>query len=847
MKKLKILLVSFVGLGIILFLTAVIAIKTFLPEDKIKTYITDYAKNNLNREISFDNLSFTLIGINLDNFKMSEKATFNEGTFIKADKFTIKISPLPLLSKKIKISNVLMQSIDINVTKDKDGIFNFDDMIKNSKETSDNNNNKKDNSSDKNQNSFSVTVENFTIKDANINFTDIQNNLEANIKNFNLIINDFSFTDTFWCQTSFDASVKQNNLNISLPLSAKFKTNLNDFDFDKLFLEVESLETVYNDTSISLNGTVEGINIPEIDCTITVKNITEKTLQNIFTSPQTFNIDEINFKTKSKINISSMNATIESLSIVLPKSSSNISGKIDWSKTDLEYDIKLNLDLLIDELAKFVPEYNLKGTVKTDLSVTQNSLNGNLILENVSSTSSYGTISDFNLNTDLTMQNKTTLHRTDFKNFNIDTFILNIADSSLKYNDAELSLTGSAKNKNNLLLDLVLKTENITDKTLSKFYNCPIKFIIPSLNANSVMQVNLKNNSADITKLNINLPDSSATVSGTLNWNNKKSFIYNLSVNLNLVLDTIAKNFPEYNMKGKIKSSAKISDKNFSGTLNCSDLAFDYMPVAKVSKLNLQATAKSKNNVIIKNLSGIFNGGNFKADGSLINKDINLNFNMDKLTIAVSSKTATQSKTNTNKKEKAKSPQKDFNYNVYANVNINEINVPYLTSKNAELKTSLKSVTSTMQKADGTFNLFINDGKISDVNKLTQNKAAKTFISLFNILNNNRTEATKANSQNDISFQKTNFDILFASATAKLNDVSIKMPVATIKAIGNINLKTEKLNIAVSAGNFADMKVTGTMSEPKISYDVTKALTNILQDSNIGNTLKNLFNKSEKK
>lgn len=847
MKTLKILLISLVSLIVVASAAVVIAIKVFLPEDKIKTYITDYAKTNFNREISFDKLSFTLIGINLEHFKMSEKTTFNEGTFIKADKFTVKIAPLPLLSKKIKISNVLMESIDINVTKDKDGIFNFDDMIKNSKETADDNNNKKDTSNDKNQSSFSVTVGNFSIKDANINFSDIQNNLEATIKNLNLIINNFSFTDTFWCQTSFDVSVKQNNLNISLPLSAKFKINLNDFDCDKLFFEIESLETVYNDTSISFNGNIEGINIPKIDCGITVKNVTEKTFQDIFTSKQTFNIDEINFKTKSKIDISSMNATIESLSVVLPKSSSNISGTIDWSKTDFEYDIKLNLDLLIDELAKFFPEYSPKGTVKTDLSLTQNSLKGNFILENIFSTASYGTISDFNLNTDLTIQNKIPLHKTDFKNFDIDTFMLNINKASLKYNDAQLSLTGTIENKNNILFNLILQSENITDKTLSNFYACPIKFIIPSLNVNSIAQVNLKNNFADITKLDLKLPDSSATVSGNLNWNNKKSFIYNLSLNLNLILDTIAKNFPEYNMKGKIKSDAKISDKNFSGTLNCSDLAFDYMPIAKISKLNLQATAQSKNNVIIKNFSGKFNDGDFKADGSLINKDIKLNFNMDKLTIVSSSQTANKSKTNTDKKEKEKSSQKDFNYNVYANVNINEINVPYLTSKNAQLKTSLKSVTSTMQKADGTFNLYIIDGKISDVNKLTQNKAAKTFLSLFNILNNNRTETTKANSQNDISFQKANFDILFVSSIAKLNDVSIKMPVATIKATGDINLKTEKLNIAVSAGNFADMKVTGTMSDPKISYDVTKALTNLLQDSNIGNTLKSLFNKNDKK
>ena len=87
MKKLKILLISLAGLIVVLSIAVVIAIKVFLPEDKIKSYIVDYAKNNLNREVSFDSLSFKFIGIDLKNFKMSERATFNEGTFIKSDDF----------------------------------------------------------------------------------------------------------------------------------------------------------------------------------------------------------------------------------------------------------------------------------------------------------------------------------------------------------------------------------------------------------------------------------------------------------------------------------------------------------------------------------------------------------------------------------------------------------------------------------------------------------------------------------------------------------------------------------------------------------------------------------------
>ena len=213
---------------------------------------------------------------------------------------------------------------------------------------------------------------------------------------------------------------------------------------------------------------------------------------------------------------------------------------------------------------------------------------------------------------------------------------------------------------------------------------------------------------------------------------------------------------------------------------------------------------------------------------------------MDKLKIATQNETK-QQPTKKEETKKSSSSGQPFNYNIYTDISISEINVPYLVSKKATLKTSLKSVTSTMKKANGTFALNISTGTISNVNKLTDNKMAKTFLSLFNIINNNRTEDTKANSKNDISFQNIMCDVLFTDGLIKTNDVSIKIPTAKIIAKGTIDMKTEALNLAVTAGNYTGMKIKGTMSDPKISYDVAAALSNVLGEKSVGDALKNLF------
>ena len=853
MKKLKILLFSLAGLIVVLSVAAVIAIKVFLPEDKIKSYITDYAKNNLNREVTFDKLSIKFIGIDLKNFKMSEKSTLNDGTFIKADDFIVKVSPLPLLAKKVKISRILLDSIDINITKDENGLFNFDDIIKSFQGEQPQQEQKKEQVSDtkSSSSSFDLNIHRFDIKNANIIYIDKTSDLEASIKNFNLKAKDFSLTDMFGCETSFDLAVKQNKLDISLPLRANFKTNLNNFDMDKLYLDVETFETDFNNATISLQGKIENINAPKIDCNLILKNIDDQTFKDFFDCKTKFKADEITFKTKSTVNISSMNADIESLSLVLPNSTADLAGTVDWGKQDVEYNLKLNLDLLIDNFAKLVPEYNLAGRLKTNLEATQNFCEGTFAFENVSSDSSFGKVSNLNADCYLKAEHSAPLYKADFSTLGIDSLAFNIKQLSLKYNDADISLTGELTKQLRSALTLNLKSKNITDGTFKSFYNSPVKFIVPTLDIDTILSFNLNTKAADITKLNIRIPDSSANITGLLNWKKQNNFIYNLSLNLNLLLDNIAKNFPEYKMKGKIVSDAKVSNNDFSGNLNCSNVAFEYLPMATVSKLNIDAVAKSKKNILIKTINGIFNDGKFEGNGSLINKDIKLTFNMDKLKIVED--TQTSSKQQPKKEEKktttksSSSSSSDFNYNIYTDITINEINVPYLVSKKATLKTALKTVTSTMKKTNGTFALNIGAGTISNVNKLTENKIAKTFLLLFNIVNNNRTEETKVNSKNDISFQNIACDVLFTDGVIKTNDVSIKIPTAKIIANGTVDMKTEALNLAVTAGDYTGMKIKGTMSDPKISYDVAAAVVTALGDKNVTNALMGLFGKSNKK
>ncbi len=760
MKKLKIILVLFVVLVTLLCVGVYTALKVFVNEDKIRNYIVEYAKTNLNREVSFDSLSFHFFGFDLNNFKMSEKSTFNDGIFVKSDKLAIDISLLPLLHKEVKINNITLKSLDVSVFKDKEGIFNFNDMLNSSKNSQeDSNTDTIKNSEEKKDTSFNLKIDNFTIENANISFKDYTSDLYIDIENFNMSVKHFSFVKEFLCKTSFAVKYKQDKKDIYLPIKSELLINLNNFDMDKIFLNIKELSASVKDSNIQINGTVNGLNICDIDCNISLQNINERLFEGFFDIGSKFNISSIDLKTKSTINISSMNATVDSLSLVLPDSSSNISGNIDWSQPKLQYDLKVVADILLNSFSSFLSK-NLEGSLKTDMELTQNSLNGIMEIKNFSYIDSY-------------------------------------------------------------------------------------KFMIPSAMLDLSTNFELDNKKANISKCNIKLADSMADIKGNINWSNEKNFIYNLKFNLNLLLDNIAKNFPKYNLAGQVKSNAIVSNTNFSGTLNCKNLAFDYSDIAKVSKLNLDLSAKSNKNITVSTFNGIFNGGNFKAKGSYINDDVKLNFVMDKLTIKKSTQT-TSSDTNNNKQENKKQEQqatkknKSSNLNVYANIDISQIDVPYLTSKKATLNTSVTGIkNSSFGKANGTFNLTVSSGTITNTKEFAQNKYAKIFLTIFNVLNHDKNSTVQKQNRDDIVYNSIKTDVIFTDGLMKTKDISIVMPATTITTTGTINFANEVLNLVVNTGAYVSMKITGTLSNPKTSFDVVNTVSEVLSKT----VLKNLFGK----
>lgn len=196
----KILKIAKIVFLVLISLAAVGAGVLYLmfPPSKIKTMAQDFVRKNYSREIDYDGFSFNLIGVNLHNFKISEVGTFENGTFAQADNLVVKADLMSLLKKEVKVNKLLLQGIKINVIKNQDGTFNFDNFIKPSAEEAPKQEAKTGEAQQKEtQENIKVDIDNIKLEDSSFYYTDKQSGMDFKVEHVNLAISNFSLRELF--------------------------------------------------------------------------------------------------------------------------------------------------------------------------------------------------------------------------------------------------------------------------------------------------------------------------------------------------------------------------------------------------------------------------------------------------------------------------------------------------------------------------------------------------------------------------------------------------------------------------------------------------------------------------
>jgi AsmA protein len=131
-KSLKIILSIVAGL-VLLVVLAVSAALLFINPNSFKPKITTAVKNKIGRDLVIEGdvklAFFPTLGINTGKMTLSNVAGFDNQAFASLEASHISVELLPLLSKKIEVSGIVLTNLTLNLVKNQQGVKNWADLV----------------------------------------------------------------------------------------------------------------------------------------------------------------------------------------------------------------------------------------------------------------------------------------------------------------------------------------------------------------------------------------------------------------------------------------------------------------------------------------------------------------------------------------------------------------------------------------------------------------------------------------------------------------------------------------------------------------------------------------------
>jgi AsmA protein len=385
MKKVnKPIKIIFIALVLILILSAV-SLKMFLTPERVKDTLLAASSEHLGRDVLLGEIEVSVFsGITLSKFEILEKNS--EASFLKVDKVILRYQLLPLLQKKLVIDNLCLVSPYIQIKRDKDGAFNFSDLLNSEPDTQPAEPDQPG-QSEKNKatsSSMKLLIGSVVISDGQVMYNDLFSagrELSFGVKNFSLEVSDIALDKEF----PFSLKSKFNKADIFLSgvfnpqvQSGKIKLKLDNFnllDFYPFFEDKlpGKLKAFMVDLDLSINKETDLISSSG---NIIFRNI-DLTLAALKDAPIKNAKVTLGYDLSSNINLSELK--LKKIDLGVNKIPINASGVIKdlLSNPLAELSVRIN-SLAISELSGSLPgslvkqvnEYKLDGKISLLLSLS---------------------------------------------------------------------------------------------------------------------------------------------------------------------------------------------------------------------------------------------------------------------------------------------------------------------------------------------------------------------------------------------------------------------------------------------------------------------------------------------
>lgn len=375
MKKFIKLLVKFAIVLAILLIAGVITLRVMFPPEKLKSMALNFAKEKLNREVTFDKVSLNLVGMTLDNFALSEDGSFKNGTFVKANQLVVKVALKPLFKKRVEIATVGMDGVDVKIMKQKNGSFNFDSMIDRlNSDASSNTPAEATQPAEPADSAFVIMAEKIYAKNCAFSYQDLQTGMDTSIDKMNLEINNFDMEKPFTVKMDFTTDYSDDTgFSANIPIAIEISTALANGDMKKASADIKNIAVNYKNVSVTASGTVNSFETPVVDLKGRIRGIDNKTFADFLPDLPAFKVPDINIIAQANADIEKSVAVIKNFALTVRDSTITASGNVNWGGKDLVYSVKSTLNLIIKQLTDttaMLDDFEFGGTVSGNIAAT---------------------------------------------------------------------------------------------------------------------------------------------------------------------------------------------------------------------------------------------------------------------------------------------------------------------------------------------------------------------------------------------------------------------------------------------------------------------------------------------
>lgn len=373
-KPIKIIVLCAIGLPLIIAL-ALLSVFLFKDANDFKPTIEEQAKTagGINLKIQ-DQLSWSLIPIGLEINKL-EILDQDLQHFASADKIIASIDFWSLFSGEPKVETILLDGLNIKLVQISETENNWSNILP-EKTAQDTNEpiaeNDTENNSNKPENTLNFLVESFQLTNSSLVFESKPQNLNLNIRPFNLVLSNITLDQAFPISMTYSLNETSNKLEIdsSLEASLLVSKDLSQFSLSKLSNSyaikagnVTSKPINLNLASdITIDTTTENIDISNL--LISLNELAVKGQANI----QNYS-SNLNVKSGLSIPSFSLKSLLKGLGIVLPEmQSEGALEKVSLSTDIILADKTLSINGLKINLDKSSWEGNISHGLETSAS-----------------------------------------------------------------------------------------------------------------------------------------------------------------------------------------------------------------------------------------------------------------------------------------------------------------------------------------------------------------------------------------------------------------------------------------------------------------------------------------------